>query len=153
MEKSLSFSLTGAEKLLFFLIAQTFIARLWNFVENRIYLILIRHFNGNYTDYRTWLAEREEAETPAKEVKKNIENQSVSPAKRKPSFKEKQEYEQLQEQIASLEKRKAELTGLMSSGVTEHTQLTAWSQELETINSDIDLKTERWLVLAEIVEQ
>lgn len=114
---------------------------------------LIRHFNGNYTDYRTWLAEREEAETPAKEVKKNIENQSVSPAKRKPSFKEKQEYEQLQEQIASLEKRKAELTGLMSSGVTEHTQLTAWSQELETINSDIDLKTERWLVLAEIVEQ
>ncbi len=113
---------------------------------------VIRHFNGNYTDYRTWLAEQENPEAPVKELKKEIESQPVSPTKRKPSFKEKQEYEQLQEQIVALEKRKTELTEQMDSGVTDHTQLTAWSQELEAINDDIEAKTERWLVLAEIVE-
>ncbi len=113
----------------------------------------IRHFNGNYTDYRAWLTDTDEVVVPEVEVKKNAEPQEVPVAKRKASFKEKQEYEQLQKQIAVLETRKEELTQLMSSGETDHTQLTAWSKELEEINNDIDVKTERWLILSEIIDQ
>lgn len=113
----------------------------------------IRMFNGNYSDYRDWLEEQEENQTVSPTVVNNEPEQKPAELlkKRKASFKEKQEYESLQAQIDSLEKKKTEITEQMNSGVTDHVQLQKWSQELQSINQELDAKTLRWLELSELV--
>ncbi len=111
----------------------------------------IRLFNGNYSDYRTWLEEKEEAaETkPAKPVV--VEEKTTSTDKKKASFKEKQEYEKLQAEIDALEKKKEEFTSLINSGSHDHKQLQKWAAEIQRITSDVDAKTLRWIELSELV--
>jgi len=110
----------------------------------------IRLFNGNYSDYRTWVEENElqEIAVPA-QVK---ETPKVVPdAKRKPSFKEKQEYDKLQEDIDGLERQKETLTTAINGGSTDHQQLQKWSQEIQNITDLIEQKTLRWIELGEIM--
>ena len=82
----------------------------------------IRLFNGNYSDYRSWVEENELQEVAVPTQVKEIPI-VASDTKRKPSFKEKQEYDKLQEDIESLEKQKETLTIAISSGSTDHQEL------------------------------
>ena len=75
----------------------------------------------------------------------------VSETKRKPSFKEKQEYDKLQEDIDALEKQKETLTTAISSGSTDHQELQKLSQEIQNITDEIEQKTLRWIELGEIM--
>ncbi|NDK55295.1 ABC-F family ATP-binding cassette domain-containing protein [Pontibacter fetidus] len=116
----------------------------------------IRNFPGNYTDYREWLKEQEKAEPETKPtiaVAPAPEKKPEQPAgKRKATYQEKKEYEQLEKEIAKLEQRKTEIIELMNAGTTtNHAQLGAWASELETINEQLEEKEFRWLELAEIV--
>jgi ATP-binding cassette subfamily F protein uup len=78
--------------------------------------------------------------------------QEPSANKRKASYQEKKEYEQLEQQLAQLEARKTELTEVMNAGTTtDHAQLTAWASELEGINQELEEKEMRWLELAELM--
>ncbi|WP_161890805.1 ABC-F family ATP-binding cassette domain-containing protein [Pontibacter russatus] len=117
----------------------------------------IRNFPGNYTDYREWLKEQEKqdkqeqeekkAATPAAEKKPEQPNN-----KRKATFAEQKEYEQLEKEIATLEKRRSELIETMNAGTTtDHAQLAAWARELKQIDETLEEKEFRWLELAEIV--
>ena len=110
----------------------------------------IRLFNGNYSDYRSWVEENELQEIAVPAQVKEIPK-VASEAKRKPSFKEKQEYDKLQEDIDALEKQKETLTTAISSGSTDHQQLQKWSQEIQNITDLIEQKTLRWLELGEIM--
>ncbi|HOX83857.1 MAG TPA: ABC-F family ATP-binding cassette domain-containing protein [Chryseolinea sp.] len=111
----------------------------------------IRMFNGNYSDYRTWLEEKEEA-GEAKPVKPVlVEEKTASTDKKKASFKEKQEYEKLQAEIDELEKKKEEYTSLINSGSNDHQQLQKWASEIQRITKDLDTKTLRWMELSELV--
>jgi ATP-binding cassette subfamily F protein uup len=111
----------------------------------------IRLFNGNYSDYRSWVEENELQEI-AKPTVKIIETpQPVPESKRKPSFKEKQEYEKLQQEIEALEKQKEALTLLISNGTTDHQQLQKWSVEIQQLTNAIEEKTNRWMELAELM--
>ena len=75
-----------------------------------------------------------------------------STEKRKASFKEKQEYEKLQSEIESLEKKKEEVSQQMnSSSTTDHKQLQTWADEIKKLTDQIDVKTSRWLELAELI--
>jgi ABC transport system ATP-binding/permease protein len=108
----------------------------------------IRPFNGNYSDYRTWLEEEEEAKSRpvvAKPVKEEVLSD-----KKKLSFKEKQEFEQLQPEIQKLEKSKAELTKQLNSGISDHQQLQKLAEEVKKLDEKIDSKTLRWLELSEL---
>jgi ABC transport system ATP-binding/permease protein len=115
---------------------------------------VIRMFNGNYSDYRDWLEEQEaiQALRPAVE-KKEVEQKSVAEnnRKRKLSYKEKQEYENLQGEIDLLEKKKLEIDSRMNSGVTDHVELQKWSQELQLTNQQLEDKTLRWIELSELI--
>ena len=113
----------------------------------------IRLFNGNYTDYRDWVEEQE-----AKGQKRDKEPVKAEPApaepaaqKKKPTYKEKQEYETLQGEIEELERKKAVLTSQMQSGAATHVELQKWSEEIQALTDAIDEKTMRWLALAEII--
>lgn len=113
----------------------------------------IRLFNGNYTDYRDWVEEEEarKLSTPAPKPQARVEAAPMS-EKRKASFKEKQEYEKLQQEIDELEKKKAEVTNQFNSGITDHHQLQKLGSEIQKINDTLEEKTLRWMELAEIVE-
>ncbi|MBJ6116681.1 ABC-F family ATP-binding cassette domain-containing protein [Pontibacter sp. BT310] len=117
----------------------------------------IRNFPGNYTDYREWLKDQEKQEPETKTivaapapVQARKEEQPTN--KRKATFNEKKEYEQLEKEIAKLEARKTEVIGLMNAGTTtDHAQLSAWATEIEEINEQLEEKEFRWLELAEII--
>lgn len=109
----------------------------------------IRLFMGNYSDYRNWVEEQNGEVKPAAPEPKKKE---ASPSdKRKPSYKEKQEYEKLQSEIEALEKQKTEYTVMLSNGTTDHVALKEWSEKIEAITKDIDAKTLRWLELEEAI--
>jgi ABC transport system ATP-binding/permease protein len=113
----------------------------------------IRLFNGNYTDYRDWVDEQEFRSQKREKNSEKTESVQVdqSPSKKKPSYKEKQEYETLQSEIEELERKKAALTSQMQSGSATHVELQQWSEEINALTTAIDEKTMRWLMLAEIV--
>jgi ABC transport system ATP-binding/permease protein len=110
----------------------------------------IRPFNGNYSDYRSWLDEEEAMKNKpvaAREVKDEI----VTDYKKKISFKEKQEYEKLQPEIQELEQAKAALTDELNSGITDHEQLQQLAGRIKELDDAIEAKTLRWLELAELI--
>ncbi len=84
---------------------------------------------------------------------KPAEVQTIPTEKKKLSFKEKQEYEKLQQEIETLEKQKAEITNLLTSGSTDHQQLQKWGEQIQSLNASVEEKTLRWLELAELVDQ
>ena len=70
--------------------------------------------------------------------------------KRKKSFKEKREFEQLEKEIAELETEKVQIEELLCSGTLSVDELTEKSKRLPEVNDLIDEKTMRWLELSEI---
>jgi ATP-binding cassette subfamily F protein uup len=114
----------------------------------------LRLFNGNYTDYRDWREEQEGLEVDVERgTVKQAEVQTLPTEKKKLSFKEKQEYEKLQQEIETLEKQKTEITNLLTSGSTDHQQLQKWGQQIQSLTASVEEKTLRWLELAELVDQ
>ncbi len=118
----------------------------------------IKDFNGNYQDYINYLEDtRQEANAQKqgisrakKETFKRVEPTSVKAEKRKLSFKEQREFEQLSIEMDALQKTKTELEQKLSSGSNNHEELTAWSREIEIINKLIDEKELRWFELSEL---
>lgn len=110
----------------------------------------IRLFNGNYSDYRNWADGQEQEDEP--EVKEEKPVVQASSEKRKPSNKEKMEFNQLQSEIEKLENQKAAINALLNSGSSDHAQLTAWGVQLEQTIAQLDQKTERWLELSVLME-
>ena len=111
----------------------------------------IRDFPGNYSNYREWKSmydlKEKENEKPASEDKKiRVRNQE----KRKMSFKEKREFEQLELEIPELEQEKKEIEEALCSGVLSVEELTEKSKKLPVLSNLIDEKTMRWLELSEI---
>jgi ATP-binding cassette subfamily F protein uup len=113
---------------------------------------VIRVFNGNYSDYRNWVDGQGDDEEPEEKEVRPATPSINGAEKRKLTYKEKQEFDQLQSEIDKLEKQKAELNTLLNSGTTDHQQLTTWGAKLEQVITQIDQKTERWLELSLLQE-
>lgn len=119
----------------------------------------IRDFPGNYTDYRSWKEDKEEQEQLSMSSKQNtksinsvvIEKPVIAEIKRKPSYKEVKEYENLGTDIEKLEKRKSVLVEKMNSGEGSHEELAAWAMEFEENSNSISEKEFRWLELADLM--
>ncbi|SDL31315.1 ATP-binding cassette, subfamily F, uup [Catalinimonas alkaloidigena] len=118
----------------------------------------IRNFPGNYTDYRAFAQQQEATAAEVKwaeEKNRPTPTPSTAPktsSAKKLSFKEQREYESLEAEIDSLEGRKAELIQLLSSGSENHEDLTQWAQQIETLDAELEQKTDRWLELSERAE-
>jgi len=116
----------------------------------------IKDFPGNYTQYRQWsqLQPDEPKEKP-KQASANTNNQAspaknANPAKRKLTFKEKREFEQLEKEIAALEAEQRELEEALCSGTLSVEELTEKSKRLPLLKDELDEKSMRWLELSEI---
>lgn len=116
----------------------------------------IQDFPGNYTQFRDFQkmkSKEEEQQKPTKnsnptanEQKKDYRNNT----KRKMSFKEKREYEQLSDKIAQLEEEKQQLEEELCSGNLSVDQLTEKSKRLPILKDELDELELRWLELAEL---
>lgn len=115
---------------------------------------VITDFNGNYTDYRLMLIEKEKQKRQLNNNNKNSggtqEAANAAPEKRKLTYKENLELETVQKQIVDLETEKSALEIEMSSGKLTHDQITEAAHRFEKINKAIDKKTLRWLELEDL---
>ncbi|WP_417010306.1 ABC-F family ATP-binding cassette domain-containing protein [Bacteroides sp.] len=110
----------------------------------------IRDFPGNYSDYRDWKEAKSQKEKEAEKPQEEKTARVRLNDKRKMSFKEKREFEQLEKEIAGLEAEKAQIEELLCSGTLSVDELTDKSKRLPEVNDLIDEKTMRWLELSEI---
>ena len=126
----------------------------------------IQDFPGNYTQYRDWsrLQEKDEAEKAAATAK-NAGNNNTAPNdgsgtakrdanfenKRKMSYKEKREYEQLTQEIEKLTDEQKKLEEALCSGTLSVEELTEKSKRLPEIKDELDEKEMRWLELSEML--
>jgi ABC transport system ATP-binding/permease protein len=112
---------------------------------------VIRPFNGNYSDYRTWLEEKEELESSHGQPKKKQVEESLPSDRKRLTITEKKEIESLPIEIEKLEASKTDLINKLNAGSTDHKQLTDWSQQIESLSMAIEEKTKRWIDLEELV--
>jgi len=117
---------------------------------------MIRDFPGNYSDYRK-KADEEKKELSAQIKSENITKpEQIKPrdnvadnGKRKMSFKEKREFEQLEQEIAKLEATKKQLEEKLNDTSLRHDEIYAASETLMKTIHLIDEKSMRWLELSE----
>lgn len=113
----------------------------------------IKDFPGNYSDWRDWRIEEKAAaakEAAEKAAKNALPKQSYrTETKRKLTFKERKEYEGLEEEIMMLEEEKASIEEAMSSGTLDNDTLLKHSMRIQEVIELIDTKTDRWVELSE----
>ena len=118
----------------------------------------IKDFPGNYTQFRE--AEDRAEKEKEKEVKTSSQaTVSAAPAKAKPNFseqkrrlsyKERLEYEQLEKDIEALEAEKKQIEEALSSGTLSVADITTMSKRLPVLTDELDEKSLRWLELDEV---
>jgi ATP-binding cassette subfamily F protein uup len=109
----------------------------------------VNFFNGNYTDYRISLENKEKE--PAPVVKAAPVETPVTPAQKgaKLSFKEQKEFEDLEKEMAKLEAEKEVLIEKLNGGSEDFQLLANWAKEIETLKNTLEEKELRWLELSE----
>ena len=109
----------------------------------------VKGFMGNYSQYKEYLQEKEQRDRQAVTVKKG-EDAATRPAreKKKRSFKEEREFQQLTSDIAALETERDQIHQEMS-GITDYQRLQELGHRLEEIKDLLDEKELRWLELDE----
>ena len=118
----------------------------------------IKDFPGNYTQYREysgeWREVRGERIVQAKKKPQQdiplTSHHSPLTSKRKLSYKEKREMEQLEKDIAALEDEKKQIEDALCGGTTSVDEITAMSKRLPVLKDELDEKSMRWLELSEV---
>ena len=111
----------------------------------------VRDFPGNYTQYREWkrlqpkpAAEEKTASAPASASMRNANR------KRRLTFNERREMEQLETDIERLEAEQKDIERVLSSGTASVADITTLSKRLPVLTQELDEKSMRWLELSEI---
>lgn len=115
----------------------------------------VKDILGNYTEYRKNPSATKEIVTS---IENNADKKSISvakevdnAAKRKLSFKEKQEFENLEQLIEKLENEKNELATSLSDSSLSNDVLMENGKRLSTVVSELETASNRWLELSEFI--
>lgn len=114
----------------------------------------VKDILGNYTEYRAQQKkivseERKEEKKQAEIVVETIPVESKD--KKKLSYKEQKEYDDLEGEIEQLEAKKEQLTAILSSSTSSNEEIMNAGEELGKVVTSLDEKTNRWLELSEFV--
>ena len=114
----------------------------------------IQDFPGNYTRYREWKNEqkniqKEKQEKPNQTLPAAKKSTRKTDEKKKLTFKEQKEFEELDAEIPKLEAEKADIEAAMSSGSLNTEELLAKSERVSQLIKELDEKSMRWLELSE----
>ncbi len=116
----------------------------------------IKDFPGNYTQYRQWSALQSQSDSAPKKAKEPAtvldapEQKDRQETKRKFTYKEKREFEQLEHDIAALEEEQRQLEEALCGGTLSVEKITEISKRLPLLKDELDEKSMRWLELSEI---
>lgn len=108
----------------------------------------VKGFMGNYSQYKEYLNEKESQERKVQAAQKKEEQPKPVREKKKRSFKEEREFQQLTNEIASLEAEKEQIHQNMS-GISDYVKLQEMGKRLQEIKDLLDEKEMRWLELDE----
>lgn len=127
----------------------------------------VRDFPGNYTQYRLWMKDNEKKENKWEVLEQRkskgestesavagretpVAVQKEAMVKKKLSFKEKREFEQLEKELPELEAEKKQITEQMGSGNLSFEDLNKMSGRILEIDRMLEEKELRWLELSEM---
>ena len=115
----------------------------------------VKDFVGQYSEYREYIREQEaeearQAKIAAEKAQKSKPQAVTAPSRRKLSYKEQRELEQLEQEIPQLEQERKSLEESLSSGALTHEELTAAAARIGELIEMIGEKEMRWLELSEI---
>ena len=112
----------------------------------------IKDFPGNYTQYREWekLTSTTSNTSPTSQTSPAPKASYRHDDRRRLSYKEKREMEQLEREIAALEEEQHQLEQSLCSGTLSVDELTEKSKRLPQLKDELDEKSMRWLELSEI---
>jgi ATP-binding cassette subfamily F protein uup len=117
---------------------------------------VVRDFPGNYSQYRIEERSREKIkESPVVDTPSPVSTDQVAaaaPAKRKLSFKEKREFEQLEKDMPALEAEKIAVTERMAVPGLAYDEIQKLSVHITEITAALEEKEMRWLELSEFME-
>ena len=118
---------------------------------------IVKDFPGNYTIYKNQREEEKEQQEKIEREKKKQEPQTAqsnnitkSEKKRKLTFKERQEMQQLETEMEQLNAEKAEIEAALNSGTLPADELIQKSNRIGELIDLLDEKEMRWLELSEI---
>lgn len=124
----------------------------------------VQDFPGNYTQYREYqkllpkdssssksVARAEQTDPKQASQKQSGGRRDGGENKRRMSFKEKREFEQLDKDIERLTKEKSDIESALSSGSASVEEITEMSKRLPVVNEELDEKELRWLELSELL--
>ena len=112
----------------------------------------IKDFVGRYSEYREYIKEKEAAERTEQRTtapQRPQQQRTHDTSKRKLTFKEQRELEQLETDLATLGEERTTLENEISSGTLPYERLSEVSKRIEELITLIDEKEMRWLELSE----
>ncbi len=120
----------------------------------------LQQYEGGYLDYlNARKGRRPGQEKQAAKEKGNLEKETQKGRPRnrekklKFSFKEQREYDTIEEEVASLEKRLQGLEEDMMQHATNSARLSGLAAEKEQVEAELEAKMERWVYLNELAEK
>ena len=117
---------------------------------------VVKDFIGGYSEYRSFMKDYEAAQkSAAEEQKKAAAARAVpaaepKPARRRLTWKEQRELEQLEKDMEALNAEKDSIEALLSSGSASVDEITTASARFGEVKDLLDEKELRWLELSEI---
>ena len=119
----------------------------------------VKDFVGTYSEYREYIKEQEAeeatrakaiAEKQAKQQAATKPTPTTNTQRKKLSYKEQRELEQLEAEIPQLEAEKSALEAQLSAGTLSHEELSSAATRIGEIINTLEEKEMRWLELSEI---
>lgn len=114
---------------------------------------VIRQFPGNYSQYHSEITKKRQESAKERQVKaaaSPVKEKVTADKPRKMTFKEKQEFQQLEADIARLESEKSVLEENLSSGSLDAEKLLSASNRLGELLAELDMLENRWIELSEL---
>ena len=112
---------------------------------------VITRYTGNYSDY---LEKRKANEAPAeKAARKAPSGKPVRQKKLKFSYKEQKEFDTIEDDIAALEQKIADLDTQMAACGSDYVKLQDLTNEQDAAKAALDEKMERWMYLTDLAEK
>ncbi len=115
---------------------------------------IVKDFVGSYSEYREYIkeyeAEQRAKERAAEKAIREPQKQDKPAQKKKLTYKEQREFEQIEKDLEALAAEKAKLEEALSSGTLPFDKLQETSERIGQIIEETDEKEMRWLELSEL---
>lgn len=109
----------------------------------------IRDYNGTYTEYRSWLREKQREDRASRDpepVKADVPRKGIQP---KITYQQKRQMDKLEKEIARLEEQKKSIHARFADEVLAGEEITRLSKELDQLQGQIEEKELEWMTIAE----